>query len=134
MEFVKAHEGNKSVVLKTGIEADKYVLTYEKDIMSTEIQVYEKLSRCGVPIPKILHTDFSRQFVKCDYFFMEKLEGATWEKTENLLTDENRKKLHYELGRYTAIIHNLEGDYFGYIKNDKLYQFSTWKDAFKSNP
>ncbi len=132
VEFVETFEGYKEVVLKTGIEQDRYVLTYEKDIMRTETEVYNKLSECGVPIPKILYTDFSRKLVKCDYFFMEKLEGATWEKTENLLTDENRKKLHYELGRYTAMIHNLEGDYFGYIKNDKSYQFSTWKEAFKS--
>ncbi|MFV0519484.1 MAG: phosphotransferase family protein [Lachnospirales bacterium] len=132
VEFTKAFEGHKSVVLKTGIGADKYVLTYEKDIMSTEIQVYEKLSRCGVPIPKILFTDFSRQHVNFDYFFMEKLEGLTWEKAENLLTDKNREKLYYELGKYTAMIHNIKGDYYGYIKKDKSYQHSSWKEAFIS--
>ncbi len=132
VEFFEEINGRKEIVLKTGVADDKYVLTYEKNIMHTEVELYKKLWETDIPVPKILTVDFSRKYVNFDYFFMEKLEGLTWEKAEESLTPENREQLHLELGRYTAKMHSITGDYFGYIKDDKKYQFNSWKGAFTS--
>jgi len=62
---------------------------------------------------------------------MEKLQGSNWMKLENQITPENKKKLIAELARYTAALHNVKGNYFGYIKDDKRFQFPDWSSAFK---
>ncbi len=132
IKFVHPVNGYNEVVLKVGVDPDKYVLTYEKDIMKAEVAVYQKLEQNGVPVPKVLYEDFSRLHVACDYFFMERLCGATWDKLKKEISPENEEQLQFQLGRYSAMIHSIKGEYFGYIKEDKAYQFETWQEAFKS--
>ncbi len=132
LSFDEPVEGYNEMVLKVGVQPDKYILTYEKDIMRTEVAVYHLLAKNGVPAPKVLRSDFSRKLVSCDYFFMEKLTGATWDKLTDKLTPENSKQLQYNLGRYTARLHSIKGDYFGYIKDDETFHFQTWGEAFRS--
>lgn len=132
IKFVHPVNGYDEVVLKVGVDPDKYVLTYEKNIMKAELDVYQKLEQRGVPVPKVLCQDFSRCEVAFDYFFMERLCGATWDKLKNDISAENEKELQFQLGKYTAMIHSIKGEYFGYIKEDKSYQFETWQEAFKS--
>jgi aminoglycoside phosphotransferase (APT) family kinase protein len=132
IKFVHPVNGYKEIVLKVGIDPDKHCLTYEKDIMKAEVAIYQKLEPIGVPVPKVLCYDFSRCHVACEYFFMEKLCGATWDKLKNEISEENEEQLQYQLGKYTAMIHSLKGEYYGYIKEDKSYQFETWQEAFKS--
>lgn len=123
--------GYKELVLKTGVQSSKYVLSYEQDIMRAEIDVYSLLEDTIVPIPKIITTDLSKSLVDFDYFFMEKLQGSNWMKLDEQITPENKEKLIAELARYTAALHNVKGDYFGYIKDDKQFQFPDWSSAFK---
>jgi len=132
ISFTEKVEGYDEIVLKVGIQPDKYVLTYEKDIMLTEVKVYQMLAQSGIPVPKILRSDFSRAIIDCDYFFMERLTGDTWDKLKDDLTPDNAQQLQYDLGRYTATLHSIKGDYFGYIKEDESYHFQTWREAFHS--
>ena len=130
--FAKPVNGFDELVLKAGVQDGKHILAYEKEIMRTEVMVYQKLAATDVPVPRVICHDFSHKLIDCDYFFMEKLQGQTWEKLKDSLAPENAEQLQYDLGRYTAIIHSIKGDYFGYIKEDKAYHFSTWREAFHS--
>lgn len=123
--------GYKELVLKTGVQSSKYVLSYERDIMRAEIYVYSLLEGTIVPIPKIITQDFSKSLVDCDYCFMEKLQGTNWMILDEKITPDNKEKLIAELARYTAALHNVKGDFFGYIKEDKQFQFPDWSSAFK---
>lgn len=120
----------EEVVLKTGILKDKYVLSYEKDLMRTEVLVFNLLENTIIPTPKILKTDFSNSIINCDYFIMEKLQGDSWNNLQAEITEQNQEKLLSEIATYTAAMHNIKGEYFGYIKDDKSYQFKDWKSAF----
>ena len=123
--------GYKELVLKTGVQSSKYVLSYERDIMRAEIFVYSLLENTIIPIPKIITQDYSQSLVDFDYCFMEKMQGSNWMILEEKITPENKEKLIAELARYTAALHNVKGDFFGYIKDDKLFQFPDWSSAFK---
>ena len=125
-------KGHDKIVLKAGVQTGKYILTYEKEILRTEVFVYGKLADAGVPVPRVLCHDYSQKLVDCDYFFMEFLQGSTWAKLSDKISSENSQKLQYDLGVNTAKLHSIKGPYFGYIKDDESYHYDTWREAFRS--
>ena len=96
-----------SVVLKTGVEANKYVLSYEKDMLRAELQVYDLLKDTIIPTAEIYARDFSREIINCDYFIMERLTGNNWGKLKGEITPENHDVLVAELAQYTAALLHL---------------------------
>ena len=132
IKSIDAISGFDEVILKIGMRPWKEILTYEKGMMQTELAVCRLLTQKAVPIPKVLYSDFSHTIVDCDYFFMEKPQGDTWEKLSAEMSFENRLQFEYELGRCAAQIHSIKGPYFGYIMEDAACQFKTWREAFRS--
>lgn len=133
VSFSKPVAGNfQEVVLKTGVESGKYVLTYEKDLMRAELKVYELLSPTKVPVPRILVKDLSRSLLDCDYFIMEKLQGDNWGKLDSRITPENNEKLISQVAGYMAEFHNISQGYFGYVKEDPAFRHTSWRSAFSS--
>lgn len=120
-----------SVVLKTGVEEGKYVLSYEKDLVRAELQVYDLLKGTIIPTAEILAKDFSWDLINCDYFIMERMMGDNWGRLTDQLIPENKDILVAELAQYTAALHQIKGPWYGYLKNDTFYQHPTWKDAFR---
>lgn len=118
------------VVLKTGPVATTETLTYEKDILRTEVEVYRLLKNKPIPVPVVFAHDFSRNLIACDYFFMEKVQGQTWKSIARKIPQDDRSELMRELGRYNAAVHSVEGGWFGYIKNDKRFRYDSWSKAF----
>lgn len=123
--------GYKELVLKTGVQGSKYVLTYEQNIMHTELHVYDLLADTIVPTPKIVARDLSKSLVDFDYFFMEKLTGDNWGHLEDKITPENHNTLLAEVAQYTAAFHKIKGSYFGYIRDDESFHYPTWRSAFQ---
>ena len=120
----------EGMVLKIGPGPEAKTLTYEKDILRTEIEVYQLLQDKPIPLPALLAFDYSREDVPCDYFFMECLQGQTWKSYGEELPSEARPALMRELGAYNAVIHSVEGQWFGYLKKDTHYQYTSWGQAF----
>lgn len=120
-----------AVVLKTGVETGKYVLSYEKEMIKAELTVYDLLKDTIIPTAQILARDFGHDLINCDYFIMEYMTGDNWGHLEKLITPENKDILVAELAQYTAALHQVKGDWFGYVKNDTFYQYPTWKSAFQ---
>jgi aminoglycoside phosphotransferase (APT) family kinase protein len=127
-----SHSLSKGVVLKVGPLPETEILTYEKNILQTEVEVYRLLKEKPIPIPALLAYDFTRNDIPCDYFFMERMEGSTWKSYGRQFPKESRPNLMHELGRCNAVIHSVEGPWFGYIKEEKRFQFDTWGEAFTS--
>ena len=119
------------IILKVGPSPNSELLTYEKDIMKTEIAVYEMIqSKTQIPVPKILKHDFSRKLISSDYFFMSKLNGRTWKEISKELSKEDKERLKEEIGKYTAELHLIKGKHFGYFSNEEDKQYRTWSAAF----
>lgn len=120
------------VILKAGPMDGVKTLTYEKDILKAEVQVYHLLSEKAVPMPKLLSADYSHSIVPCDYFFMSHVSGVLWKKADKDRLERSRASLMEELGRINSEIHSVTGPWFGYLKEDSRFQFATWYEAFSA--
>lgn len=124
------HFPRGEIVLKVGPGPGTEILTYEKEIMRTEVGVYGLLLNKPIPTPRVLACDFSRQTIPCDYFFIEKLRGRAWNDVSARLTKSAKRTLMKQLGRCNAAVHSVPGDWFGYIKDDARFRFDSWGEAF----
>ncbi len=122
----------KNMVLKVAPKAGARVLTYEKDIMRAEVQLCSIYARSGIPVPRVIHSDFTHKHCESDYFFMEKLSGRTYFDMKKLLAPSVIDSLKEEIGAYMAKMHTIKGNYFGYIKSDESFHHEWWADAFEA--
>ncbi len=118
--------GDKKYFIKFGSSPEVKVLSYEKDILNTEIYFYNKLEGSVVKRPKVVFSDSSRTKIGVDYFIMEALNvpllGYAFPSTNQ------RKRFSYQLGANLAELHKIKGEGFGYPQCG-LEQ--TWEDAYK---
>lgn len=121
---------SQGIILKAGPSAGTEMLTYEKDKLRTEIRVYQLLEKKEIPTPRLLAWDISRTLVPCDYFFVDLVPGATWKSCLGSIPAQNIPDLMKQLGRCNAAVHSVEGEWFGYIKEDTRFRFDTWGKAF----
>ncbi len=124
-------ESVQEVILKVSYFPEKEILTYEREIMRSEVFVYQLLRGKKIPTPEVLGYDFSHTLLEADYFFMTSVPGVSWESVKEELTEEEKEGLMRELGNYQAILHSVDGRAFGYYKEDKC-GFATWAEAFSS--
>ncbi len=121
---------NNEVVLKVAPPPDVKILTYEQDIMKTELMVYDLIkNNTDIPIPEILYYNFESDIIPSTYFFMSKLNGQPLNKIKKL-SDEDKKHIHEQLGKYTAQLHAIKGEFFGYSTFEGSTYTNTWRDAF----
>ncbi len=119
------------IVLKVGVIPGTTLLTYEQDVMPTEVKCFQLIEeQTTIPTPKILAYDFSKKHINSNYFFMTAMDGISLNKISRKMEKQNLEKIRTELAGYFAQLHQIKGDYFGYFTDDKKYQYTTWKDAF----
>ena len=121
-------DDSKNYVIKIAPSSDVEVLTYEHNLIQSEVFAYEKLAELkSVHVPEIFgYSQSSDEPYK--YLIMEFIEGKTLSNSK--LTDEETDKVMYGLGQTMAEIHNISvPDGFGYLQNGLK---ETWKDAYLS--
>ena len=121
-------DDSKKYVIKIAPSSDIEVLTYERNLIQSEVFAYEKLAELkSVHIPEIFGYSQSSD-EPYQYLIMEFIEGKTLSKSK--LTDEETSKVTYSLGQTMAEIHSIAvPDGFGYLQNGLK---ETWKDAYLS--
>jgi len=120
---------NKDLVLKVAPYPTTRVTTIEKNIMQTEVWMFNSLPALGIPMPAVIACDFSRERIDCDYFFMEKLTGTPWNKAK--LTADDKARLKTDYGRILARVHSIKGDAFGDHKEKSDLRFDSWQAAVR---
>lgn len=122
-------EGALQTVLKVGPPDEAEVLSYEKNLLKAEVETMKLVRRNpDIPVPRISFDDFSRRQLPYDYYFMDFIEGRTWDKIRNELSDKQNNRIEYQLGKITAQINAFEHTSFGYYA---FGQFDNWTDAFR---
>lgn len=122
----KVKTGDNDYVVKIAPNADADVLTYEKDLMATELAVYDLIAKnTDVRIPKIFYK--SRELTGSPWYVMEFLAAKPLFKMK--LTKAQTRSIMFELGESVAKINAVKNDAFGYIQNGLK---KTWKDAYMS--
>lgn len=123
-------EGDK-IVLKVGVIPGTPLLTYEKNVMPTEVACFQMVAeQTTVPVPRILAYDFSKTHIKSNYFFMTSMEGVTLSSVMRKMDKANLNRIREELAGYLWQIHQIKGPYYGYFTEDKTKQYHTWEKAF----
>lgn len=78
-------------------------LFYEVDMMQSEPAIHRVVRQhTDLPVPDIVYSDFSREFLGCDYLIMEFLPGKPGRFDEK------------KLGEYTRQLHDIESNCYGY--------------------
>jgi aminoglycoside phosphotransferase (APT) family kinase protein len=115
-------------VIKIAPAAGAPILTYEKDMMASELFWYEQLrEHTDIRIPIIYDKDFSRALIPTEYFIMEKVRGKQMNEMD--FTEAERTEADDTLAHMAAQIHRIKNERFGYIQNGL---HDTWYSAICS--
>ena len=115
----------KKYVLKLAPPKEARVLSYEKNIMASEIRFYGLLNeKTTIKTPKIVFTDFSEKVIPTAYFIMEFLDGERFDKVK--LTPAEKEKAYGQVAWVLSEFHKIRGEAYGY---EQAELFRNWKDA-----
>jgi aminoglycoside phosphotransferase (APT) family kinase protein len=123
----EAHLSKSTVVFKATLDAANSTLALEG-------WACDRVRKLGVPSPKVLAFDASRQYFPSPYLIMEKVSGQPL-KTLRLSPDRLGLVLR-QVGRFARLIHSVRLEGFGYL-DEALYllqntvrgEHLTWRDA-----
>ncbi|WP_239453465.1 MULTISPECIES: phosphotransferase [Microbacterium] len=120
-------DGRRAVAKIVGADTAR-LSTYERGLLGTEALTYRMLEGSGVPVPRVLHTDFSRRLIDADLVVAEHLPGVPWLGLE--LDDAQAATVRRNLGAVMARLHRVPAPSFGYPADAAGLTAGTWKDAF----
>lgn len=121
----------KPVILKVAPNRNTRIMTYEKNIMKSEVEAMKRVEECEtIPAPKVLGYDESCTICESPYFFMEKLEGCSLNSIKENLSKEEIDQIYMETGKICREINEIECPHFGYPGQPE-YQGDDWFTVFR---
>lgn len=125
---VYAVKADKEYVLKVAPAEDVPALTYEKNMMQSEVYWYNLLrTQTDIRVPEVYFEDASKTIIPTPYFIMEKIEGEQMDKFR--MTDSEKEVCARKVAQMVAQLHKIQNPKFGYIQNG-LY--NNWYAALTS--
>jgi aminoglycoside phosphotransferase (APT) family kinase protein len=123
--------GNQSeLVLRVAPDPGMQLLDYEYQLMRSEMKIHQMVrDTTDIPVPNIIAHDFSQQVIERDYMLLEHFSGQPLSLVRDKLPMEAQQGIDRELGKYTARIHEITADTFGYA-GSKRQQAADWHSAF----
>ncbi len=122
-------DGRRCVVKVTSADTSR-LLRYEHGILGTEEQVYRRATaRPDLLMPRVLHSDFSREVVDGDALVVTFLDGDVWN-TLPPLDGAATDRVQHDLGAFMARLHTVTGESFGYPAPASGLSDPTWPEAF----
>jgi hypothetical protein len=121
-------EGGREYALKIAPPADARVLTYEKNMMDSELFWYSKMKEyTDILCPEIYMRDLTCRIIKSACFIMEMMNGEPLSRCS--LSDEEAERVSAEKLGMLAGIHAVRNDKYGY-RQTGLYD--SWYEAVRS--
>lgn len=125
---VYAVKADKEYVLKVAPAADTPILTYEKEMMKSEVYWYSLLrTHTDIRVPAVYFADDSKTLIPTAYFIMEKLEGTQMDQFR--MTAGEKTECSRKVAQMVAQLHKIQNTEFGYVQNG-LY--GNWYAALTS--
>ena len=126
-----------TVVVKTSVpvaalpDGRTPLLTYERDMLHSERDMLLRLAEVpGVPCPRVLLSDFTREVTDVDVVVMSMVPGTPWDTVAASMTPEANARAHETVGGIIAAIQSVGGDTFGYPAGDFALSGATWPAFF----
>jgi aminoglycoside phosphotransferase (APT) family kinase protein len=127
-------EDTRQMILKVAPSAAVKMMSYEKDMMKTEVDSLRLVNSVGsVPVPSVLEHDDSLEQIDSEYFIMERLEGAPYNTVKGSMTEEERANIERELGVYSKRINAIKARHFGRYASvrDESLAAPSWGQYFE---
>jgi len=120
----------RRVVLKIAPPPGAPVMTYERDLMATEVATMRLVkSDPAIPVPAVLFHDDSRTRCDAPYFFMDKVAGTSLDHVRKRLSPEQAGAIDRHVGEIVRAINGFRGEWFGMPGHPDL-RAPTWREAF----
>jgi len=114
--------------LKIAPEVGVPVMTYEMNMMHSEVYWYDQLrTHTDIRVPKVYYTDFSKKWIPSDFFIMGRIRGRQMDEMD--FSPSERKDATAKLPQMAAQIHSIRHDGFGYPQNG---YHASWDQALGS--
>jgi aminoglycoside phosphotransferase (APT) family kinase protein len=124
---IELDDGRKAVV-KVAPPPKLRLLTYETDLMRTEIEFLTRAAAAGVPVPRVLYSDLSRTLLESDFLVLDWLEGVPLDTLE--LDEDERADVRRQVGALAARLHAVGVPMFGYPRPGSATWQPTWRASF----
>ncbi|RMI34752.1 aminoglycoside phosphotransferase family protein [Streptomyces triticirhizae] len=104
----------RPVVLKIAPPADVEVMTYERNMMRTEVAALRLIrERTDVPVPAVHAHDDSHELCDADYFFMEHVDAENLDVVRERLGPGAFEAYDEQIGAANRAINEIRGEHFG---------------------
>ena len=117
--MVKFADGSRSV-LKIASGDGRGLMSNEVNMMDAEVNamriVYENNA---VKVAKVQYYDTSKAICDGNYFFMEALDGQSYSSLTDTFTEEEKKRIHFEIGQAERKITSIKGEKFGLLGDEE---------------
>ena len=117
-------------ILKVAPAPDARIMTYEKNIMYSEVEAMKAAKAAGLPAPAVLAYDDSRAICGSNYFFMEKLPGQSFNVIKSSLTEMEIAEINRQVGYINRKINAINCPCFGYPGQPE-FQGNEWFPVFR---
>ncbi len=122
---------DREVVLKIAPSPEIQVMTFEKNIMFSEVDSMGMVARrTDVPVPRVFFYDSGCNILDREYFFMEMLRGQSLSSLRDSLPEERKQEIYRQLGQYTRQLNQIQGERFGYYGQPDR-QGPEWFEVFR---
>lgn len=121
-------EDGRTVILKIGPKSSEFLMSYEINMMQAEVTAMNLVrEKTDILLPDVYFYDNSKTLCQGDYFFMECLEGVSFNNIKDDLSNEEREAIDFVIGRNVNSLHKICGDKFGL-----LGAMESWQEEFFS--
>lgn len=110
--YVQTANPAKRLVLRVAPIRKELLFDFEKVMMGIEPLMYARMREAGVPIPTVVCHDNTCSVISREYIIVEYLDSMPL--SDPSFPVEWRDSIQHELGKYTARIHSIKANRFGW--------------------
>lgn len=104
------------IVLRIAPDDNENLLQYERTMILSEPFIYDLLKRHGIPTSRVLRVDGSKSVIGRNYIIIEYIDAVPMNHPS--VPESVRPNLLRKVGEYTATMHNIRGERFGWPMPD----------------
>lgn len=119
------YEDGFKTVLKISSPIKTGFMTNECNLMEAEVKAMKLVAaNTEIKVAAVYKYDTTKQLCDGDYFFMERLDGASWISVMDSLGEEINSQLRTEVGKLQKQLSEITGEKFSLL-GDYIHQFNT---------
>lgn len=118
-------DNEQKLILKLTSGKRDGFLTNEIEMMDAEVKAMKIVAeQTDIRVAKVFCYDKSRTLIDGQFFLMEYLEGVSWHRQRDVLSEDENKSISRELGMIQKKLTSIHSDYFGML-GDEEHRFSS---------